>query len=110
MIEEVLGGILVAVVVVTTAVETTGLGVDSVVVVVDGATVLPGTARGMTVFPPGLLKAWNPSVVSNGKSLVPGIPLMPLRDEGGSSGNSFRSTWGADGTVVGFNGRVGGTQ
>ncbi len=71
---EELGAEVVAVVVVTTAIGTAGLVVVAVVVVVGEALALPGTARGMTVFPSGLLKAPNPLVVPNGKSLVPGIP------------------------------------
>ncbi len=64
---EELGAGVVAVVVVATAEVTTGLVVDSVVVVVDGAAVLPITERGTTVLSSGFLKAPNPLVVLSRK-------------------------------------------
>ncbi len=71
-VEEELMTEVVAVVEVTTAVETTGPVVALVVVTVLEATVLLG----------------NPSVVPWGKSLVPEIPPIPSLDEGGNAGNA----------------------
>ncbi len=88
VVEEELGAEVVAVVVVATAVETARLDVVTVVMVEGRAPVLPGTARGMTVFSSGLTKAWNPSVVPIGKSLVPGIPPIPSLVEDGNAGNA----------------------
>ena len=68
---------MVAVVVVTATVVTTGLGIDSVVVIAEVASVLLVAERGTTVLGSGLFKAPNPSVVPNGKSIVPGIPPVP---------------------------------
>ncbi len=88
VVEEELGAEVVAVVVVATAVETARLDVVTVVMVEGRAPVLPGTARGMTVFSSGLTKAWNPSVVPIGKSLVPEIPPIPSLVEDGNAGNA----------------------
>ena len=66
MAEE-LGVVVEAVEVVTTALETAGLEVVTVVVVEGGAPVLPEAAGGTTVPSSGFLKAaWNPSVVPCG--------------------------------------------
>ncbi len=64
---EVLGVVVAAVVVVTTAWEMAGLEVVTVVMVEGGTLVLPEDAQGTTVPGSGFLKAaWNPSVVPCG--------------------------------------------